>query len=151
MTKITGLILAGVLAVPSIAGAQAIRQNGAGINAGVPADFSVIKVSTLTAVDSNGILITDKDGVTTIQVEDGGQVGIGTVNPGTKLHISSGTLLIDGDAATSFQIGASSLTILSDSSIGIGVAPTDGSGFVVIRATSTIDASRVLLVEDSSE
>ena len=43
----------------------------------------------------------------------GGNVGIGTTGPAQKLHMSSGTLLIDGNAATPFQIGISSFVIRS--------------------------------------
>ncbi len=48
-----------------------------------------------------------------------GKVGIGTANPAQKLHLSSGTILIDGDSTTAFQIGTSSLIVTSDGQLGI--------------------------------
>lgn len=45
-----------------------------------------------------------------------GRVGVGTPNPATKLHMSSGTLTIDGNTATS---------IVTSGQVGIGGAPSN--------------------------
>ena len=45
-----------------------------------------------------------------------GRLGVGTVSPAQKIHMSSGTILIDGNTATS---------IITSGSVGIGAAPTN--------------------------
>jgi hypothetical protein len=47
-------------------------------------------------------------------------LGLGTANPAAKLHMSSGTLLVDGGAGIPLQIGVSSLAFTSDNRLGIG-------------------------------
>lgn len=51
-------------------------------------------------------------------------VGINNSAPAARLHISSGTLLIDGNAANSFQIGNSSFTIHSSNIWNMGCVTT---------------------------
>lgn len=55
-------------------------------------------------------------GNSTLNVRNG-RVGIGTTNPAQKLHVSSGTLIIDGIAANAIQVGLSSFSITSAGSI----------------------------------
>ncbi len=93
--------------------------------------------STLT-VTGNAFSV----GISTFIVT-GGKVGIGTASPVQKLHMSSGTLLIDGDAATSFKIGTSTLVVTSDGKVGIGTASpgqtlTIGSGQITVPNGSAI-------------
>lgn len=49
-------------------------------------------------------------------------VGIGNTAPTGKLHVSSGTLMIDGNASSLFQIGASSLVVTGTGHVGMGTA-----------------------------
>ncbi|MBI5882729.1 MAG: hypothetical protein HZB91_06450, partial [Elusimicrobia bacterium] len=58
-------------------------------------------------------------------VKSDGSVGIGAANPAQKVHMSSGTLLIDGDAAEAFKVGVSTFIINSEGRVGIG---TTGPG-----------------------
>lgn len=114
---------------------------GAGTS-GSPLGLSGTVLSTLT-VQGNAFSI----GVTTLNVV-GGKVGIGTSSPSTKLHLSSGTLLIDGNASTPFQIGTTSY-FYSDGSVVLGGA-TVSSGTVVIKSTSSSASNPILNLEDNN-
>lgn len=50
----------------------------------------------LKASGTDGLTLSDKDGSTSIFIEDGGNVGIGSSNPGTKLDIVTGQILKSG-------------------------------------------------------
>ena len=60
--------------------------------------------------------------------QSGGKVGIGTGSPAALLHLSSGTLLIDGNAANS---------ILANGRVGIGTTSPTADLYVVGNATFT--------------
>ena len=63
-----------------------------------------------------------------------GRVGIGTAVPATKLHMSSGTLTIDGDAAAS---------IIVSGSIGIGTAGPQAALDIVSAGASPNDFAQI--------
>ncbi|MFA6317804.1 MAG: hypothetical protein WC943_10330, partial [Elusimicrobiota bacterium] len=62
-----------------------------------------------------------------------GNVGVGTTSPASKLHISSGTLLLNGDASTAFKVGVSSFIINSTGNVGVGT--TDPKGLLHVTGT----------------
>jgi hypothetical protein len=100
-----------------------------------------------------GFAIQALDNVTAVPLllnPSGGNVGIGTVNPAAKLHVSSGTLLIDGGAANSFRVGASSMIFTSESKLGINTQLSWLTPFysqVVIASTDNNKAATLSLWE----
>lgn len=89
-----------------------------------PYAFEALHASTATHL----AVVGDMPGVSVsshLFVVNGSSVGIGTTSPAAKFHVSSGTLLVDGDAATSFQVGVSSFIINSSGTVGIGTASPD--------------------------
>ncbi len=65
-----------------------------------------------------------------MRVNNAGNVGIGVTAPAARLHLSSGTVWIDGDAANSFRIGISSMIVTSAGSVGIGTTNPLGSSIL---------------------
>lgn len=51
-----------------------------------------------------------------------GNVGLGTTAPAAKLHLSSGTVLVDGNAATGLQVFGSTFVVRSNGNVGLGEA-----------------------------
>ena len=64
----------------------------------------------------------------TALTQSGGRVGIGTASPSSMLHVSSGTILIDGNAANS---------ILAGGRVGVGTTSPTEALYVVGNATVT--------------
>jgi len=110
-----------------------------------------------------------------VRIVNDGYVGIGTASPATKLHISSGTLTIDGNAANSIivngnigigtdtpkgllHVGAGAtpgLLVTSDGTVGISTAaPFSGGAKLVIngqiKITGGSPASGSVLASDGS-
>ncbi|MBI5242679.1 MAG: hypothetical protein HY922_03215, partial [Elusimicrobia bacterium] len=50
-----------------------------------------------------------------------GNVGVGTTNPATKLHMSSGTLTIDG-TSPAVSVGVSTFVVTAGGNVGIGIS-----------------------------
>jgi len=75
-----------------------------------------------------------------IYIADSGNVGIGTVAPATKLHVSSGVLTIDGAGAGIITTGALTASNLSGSNTGDNAVNTLYSGLVT-NAAHTGDAT----------
>ncbi|MBI4676482.1 MAG: hypothetical protein HY748_02745, partial [Elusimicrobia bacterium] len=91
-----------------------------------------------------------------------GNVGIGTTSPAQKVHVSSGTLLVDGDASTAFKVGVSSFIINSEGRVGIGTTQpptqlaiyhtTNAKAFIGVPTATDPDGSTThkLLMGDSA-
>ena len=100
-----------------------------------PYAFKALQASSAAAVIANldayvkadndanatGAVFLQVAGQTGLTVTNGRNVGIGTTLPAVKLHMSSGTLLIDGNAANSFRIGTSSMIVTSLGAVGLGI------------------------------
>ncbi|OGR57128.1 MAG: hypothetical protein A2X36_15070 [Elusimicrobia bacterium GWA2_69_24] len=80
--------------------------------AGLPGLRTIPQSTALSLQDTGDVVL----------ARTAGRVGIGTAQPAGKLHLSSGTLLVDGDAATPFRVGESTFVVTSDGDIGIGTA-----------------------------
>ncbi|MBI5623786.1 MAG: tail fiber domain-containing protein [Elusimicrobia bacterium] len=81
------------------------------------------------SLGSNGEVQVDSPGVEggRFIIKEDGSVGVGTTGPAAKLHLSSGTLLVDGDAAMPFRVGVSTLAATSSGQVGIGTTAPDQS------------------------
>ena len=83
-----------LLALASPLQAQVLRQNSVGVSSGTAFGAFVQKAGdTMTG----GLVTTTVTVNGTTLVTSGANVGIGTTSPATKLHMSSGTFLGDGD------------------------------------------------------
>jgi len=98
----------------------------------VPASLTNLKISNKNVTDSYITFLTGGIGAgeydERMRVTHVGNVGVGSIAPKARVHISSAptagqpSLLIDGDAATAFKVGVSSLTLLSSGSLGLNDA-----------------------------
>lgn len=77
-----------------------------------------------SSLTDNALLVGNGTGnvvsVSTLTLTAGGNVGIGSINPTQRFHISSGSLLIDGITTEAFKVGASSFVITNAGIVGIG-------------------------------
>jgi hypothetical protein len=86
-----------------------------------------------------------------------GFVGISTMRPQALLHVSSGGFLVDGNGLIPLRVGVSSLVVLADGSIGLGVqnpaarfelrSSTGASNYVLL--VSSQNSSEILSVSGS--
>lgn len=91
----------------------------------------------LTATAARGLFQLKNANTVTVQAgggsenayfNGGGNLGVGNATPVARVHVSSAAsgsnigLLIDGDPATSFRIGTSSLIVTSGGNLGVGTA-----------------------------
>ncbi|MBI5882728.1 MAG: hypothetical protein HZB91_06445 [Elusimicrobia bacterium] len=81
-------------------------------------------LNLLTNVDGSGTnvlrLIPGTPSATVAMLSS--NLGVGTSNPAQKVHMSSGTLLVDGDASTAFKVGVSTFIINSEGRAGVGIS-----------------------------
>jgi hypothetical protein len=71
-----------------------------------------------------------------MRITSGGNVGIGTTAPDSKLHVSSGTLKIDGTNAL-FSIVTSSTIVTATDACTLGDIRRDADYIYVCTATNT--------------
>ena len=96
-----------------------------------------------------GVVSSLDSGATWLQnlvIKQNGRVGFGTANPATKLHMSSGTLTIDGSAATGLQVYGSTFVVQKSGFVGVGigapqnplsvVAPNNAQAAVAVDGTN---------------
>lgn len=102
-----------VMAMP--VNAQIMRQNGPASGTGVSIVYGTATITNLCVDNGATSCGTIKAGDST-----GGNVGVGTASPGTKLHMSSGTLTVDGTGAA-VNIAGSTFTVANS---GIISAPS---------------------------
>lgn len=107
---------------------------GLGLGGGSPATGLVV-VDTVT-VQGNAFSV----GASTLAVV-GGNVGIGTVAPAQKLHLSSGTVLIDGNTATS---------ILTSGVVGINQSAVSNNAGLIVKSTSTTNRAPILEIQNNN-
>ena len=94
------------------------------------------------------VQLVNSDGTSSIVplfIDSSGNVGLGTVNPAQKLHLSSGTLLVDGDAANSLKIGVSSFVVTSAGNVGVGAASPSAKLHVGAGTTALADTGAIFL------
>ncbi len=84
--------------------------NGAGVTGILNTDISGLSSNQLLFGSAAGGMVQ----YSTVTLASGGFFGIGTANPTQKMHMSSGTLLIDGNATNSM--------IVATGNVGIGTA-----------------------------
>ena len=86
-----------------------------------------ISAEIIKAKDGDGLQLQDDGGNLGVTIEDGGDVGIGTTNPTTNLHVSSGTanfkmatidLVDDGTYAMETDFGSQGMVIMASDSVG---------------------------------
>jgi hypothetical protein len=65
----------------------------------------------------------------------GGNVGIGTTAPGTKLHVSSGTLTVDG-TNSGIVIGLTNASTSGTATPGVKISGVNDTGFAIINPSS---------------
>lgn len=123
------------------AGTTEIRGQRATLSLANTADISIRADSDN---DTSGVIRFEKgtSGAPTefARIGNTGSVGIGSVNPASKLHMSSGTLTIDGNAANSIET-------VGNVSIGAGASP---SGRLDVRVAATAEATLIARFTDST-
>jgi trimeric autotransporter adhesin len=119
-------------------GASGNGRMSVGINTQPDAQFAVRSNAggTLPVVH-----ISSQDGTSLMVVQPTGLMGIGTMNPASKLHLSSGTFTIDGNNSTPFSIQGSTLVVTSGR---IGIGTTNPKGRLQLEEST---GGKVLLTE----
>ncbi len=108
-------------------GIQAINVTGGNVIVGNPAGGGTQDVYLAAGGDYR------------LAATDAGLIGIGTILPATKLHLSSGTVLIDGNASSpvyAIQNGASKIGLYMESSAG-GACTGTGVGDACLRTDTS--------------
>ena len=126
------------IAAPGSLNVSTINGVGFGLAVTTVTTFTssvTVSGSTLT-VTGTGVQCFSADNPTLVVDCRDHRVGIGTARPATKLHMSSGTLTIDGNAGASI---AASGSIVSSTTIGIntdGQTISDPAGMIHIRSAT---------------
>lgn len=98
-------------------------------------DNNIWDIGAIGATDRFGIK--DINGIEYLSMRTGGNVGIGTTNPVSKLTVSSGILTVNGSGA-GLRVGGLSSTIVAVDSTGLFVSTTvTGGGTNLIPTTNT--------------
>lgn len=99
---------------------RVIGSDAGGWPAGSDLDFRTAPGNAVTAPQ------------TRLYIAEGGNIGIGTTNPATKLHMSSGTLTVDG-AAAAIIIGVTNVTPAGIASGGIKISGVNDTGLAIVN------------------
>ena len=78
---------------------------------------------TLSTAENSSFVFRDFTALShRLVIDTSGRFGFGALTPNAKIHMSSGTLKIDGNAAVSFQVGDSTMVVRGSGFVGIGDA-----------------------------
>jgi len=126
-----------------------------------PLNTPELITSTMTAIDVNGLFIVDSSGTLSMFMENGGNVGIGTINPVATLEVAgsiqssspgldgSVTVTDSSDVAKAL-INSSGNSFLIGGNVGIGTTTPSVALHVIGSIRSSGDSDGTLTISDSS-